>query len=194
MDAANQDNDSEALAPKPSKLVPMLLIVNSLLLVGVLAFQMMGGGGGHAAAGGEHGAAAEGEEGAAEGGHGAAAEGEGEGEGEGAAHSKKKGGGHGPMVALEDFTVHLRNPEANRYAKVTFSIEVRSEGDQTVIESQMPAIRDAFISYLSDRTSEELQGADALVRLKKALIDLLDELGDAGRVVRAIYITDLVVQ
>ncbi len=98
------------------------------------------------------------------------------------------------MVHLDDFVIHLRNPETNRYAKITFELELRAEPDRKVVEDRMPRIRDAFIAYLSDRTAEELQGSDALARTKKSLMEILDSLGEPGRVVRGIYVTNLVVQ
>ena len=57
--------DGEGFQPKGSKLVPILLIVNSVLLAGVLGFLVMGGGGGGSGSAGHGAAAAEGE-----GGHG----------------------------------------------------------------------------------------------------------------------------
>jgi flagellar FliL protein len=57
----------------------------------------------------------------------------------------------------------------------------------------MPRVRDAFISYLSDRTLEELQGAEGLSRTKDALQSKLRDLIPEARV-RRLYISDFVVQ
>ena len=197
--------------PKNSKLMPVLVGVNSLLLVGVLGF--MGYSMMHkpavAAPEGEDAAAeeakAEGEkaepkkpEKKAEGEKKAEKHGEGKNEGEG---EKKEGegkssepmaGGPGPMVRLADFVIHLRNPELDRYARMSFDVEVIADSDKERLNANIPRVRDAFISYLSDRTLEELRGSEGLGRTKDALQQRLRELVPEARI-RALYISDFVV-
>jgi flagellar FliL protein len=121
---------------------------------------------------------------------GEAAEGGGEhGEG-GAPHLP---GGVGPTLKLPDFVVHLRNPEADRYARISFEVEVLNEADKLAIAPYMPRIRDAFVTYLSDRTIEELGGSEGLGRTKKELLEKLEELVP-GRRIRNLYVSDFVVQ
>jgi len=195
---------------KSSKLMPVLVGINSLLLVGVLgfmAYSMM-----HkpvAAAAAEEPASEEGAAAAEEPkgeGHGGEAkkepekekpkeEGHGEkkaeGEGEGEGH--KLPGGPGPMVKLADFVIHLRNPEVDRYARMSFDVEVFNDADKERLNANVPRLRDAFISYLSDRTLEELRGSEGLGRAKDQLQQKLRELVPEARV-RALYISDFVVQ
>jgi flagellar FliL protein len=158
-----------------SKLVPILLVVNLVLVAAVLAvFLLRGSGGGSAPA--EHGAAAEK-------GH------------DGKDGGKAKGGEvlPGPTVKLADFVVHLRNVESDRYARLSFEIEVATEEDKTKLGSLMPRIRDGFITYLSDRTLEELRGSEAIGRTKQALEERLAQM-TPGVKVQALYVTDLVIQ
>jgi flagellar FliL protein len=159
--------------PAGSKLVPILLIVNMLLVGAVLAvFLARGGsGGGHEKEGGGEAKAAE---------H----------KGEGA---EDKTALPGPTQKLADFVVHLRDPEADRYARVSFEVEVGSEEDKNKLTAYMPRIRDAFIAYLSDRTLEELRGSESIARTKTALQERLAQLSP-GVKVRGLYITDLVIQ
>jgi flagellar FliL protein len=193
--------DAEAAPAKASggKLLPILVGVNSLLLVGVMGFlvlqlrqsQQL------AVAGEEHGGKAteekkvekaepkepKGEEKAAE---------KGEGKAEGGAAEAVIGKG-GPLVKIADFVVHLRNPDADRYARVSFEVEVYSEADKDRLLAQSVRVRDAFIGYLSDRSLEDLRGSEGLTRTKEALSTTLRQLLPDVRI-RALYIADFVVQ
>lgn len=174
-----------AAAPS-SKVLPALVGFNSLLLVGVLgfmAFSML-----HPPAAAP--AAAPSEEHAEKGEPESKKEGKEAKEGE---HAAPVPGAPGPMVRLPDFVVHLRNPDLDRYARITFEVEVMAEPDKERLTANLPRVRDAFISYLSDRTVEELRGSEGLGRAKDALQQKLRELVPEARF-RALYISDFVVQ
>jgi flagellar protein FliL len=183
-----------------SKLLAILVGVNSLLLVGVLAFlvmQMRQQGQGAAVA--DHGktekrvekeAKEEGGEEKSE--HGEAKHGEG-GEGKEGAAAEPSGTKLGPLVKIADFVIHLRNPDADRYARMSFDVEVFSEADKERLVAQTPKVRDAFITYLSDRSLEELRGSEGLGRTKETLQSTLRQILPEIRI-RAIYISDFVVQ
>ncbi len=172
------DDTKETPDPKPaggSKIVPILLGVNMLLVVGVLALFLLKGGG----------AAAQ-----------AAAGGHGEAKPEAGAHGDAAGGpdaGPGPTTRMADFVVHLRDAEVDRYARVSFEVELASEPDKAKFDRYSARIRDGFITYLSDRTLEELRGSEQVKKVKSALLEQLKELAP-GVKVRALYITDLVIQ
>jgi flagellar FliL protein len=159
-----------------SKIVPILLGVNMLLVVGVLALFMLKGGG--AAVGAAP----------AAGGHGEAKAGEAGGPGEGGPEA-----GPGPTTKMADFVIHLRDAEVDRYARISFEVELASEVDKAKFDKFTPRIRDGFITYLSDRTLEELRGSEQVKKVKQALLELFKELAPGARV-RALYITDLVIQ
>lgn len=167
--------EAEPVAPPASKggIVPILLVINSLLLVGAVGFLVLRGSPGSAAKG-------EGEKSAehGEGGHGG-----------GAAVPV----GLGPTVRIPDFVVHLRNPEADRYARMTFELEVANDKDKEEVSARMPQIRDAFISYLSDRTMEELRGSQGIELIKESLMKRVEQVVPGSRV-RALFITDFVIQ
>lgn len=170
-DKPDSDLAAAGLAARPSKLVPILLAVNSLLLAAVLARTFLAPGAAPAAP----------------------AEAPG-GEAEHAAAATAKGPlGLGPTVRMPEFVVHLRNPEAERYAKMTFEVEVGVEADKDRVNSAMPKVRELFISYLADRTTEDLRGSEGIERTKR---DLLARLSQElpGSPIRAIFVTDIVVQ
>jgi flagellar protein FliL len=155
-----------------SKIVPILLGVNMLLVVGLLALFFLKGQG-HAA---EAKPSAEGDKSAE---HGEAAPGE--------------AGAPGTSAKLADFVVHLRDPEVDRYARISFEIELAGEADKAKLERFTARIRDGFIAYLSDRTLEELRGSEQVKKVKGALQELLKDLAP-GVKIHALYITDLVIQ
>jgi len=160
---------------------PALQIVNTVALVailGVLGFQLFHPGGGHAkeARAADRGEAAPHEAKASE-----------------SWKAPESAGQPGPTLRLADFVVHLRDPEAERYARISFEMELRDEKAKDIVGARMPQIRDSFLVYLSDRTADDLRGSDALARVKSALTQKLQELAPAGAV-RALYMTELVVQ
>lgn len=110
-----------------------------------------------------------------------------------AAGENERGRPLGPMVALPDFVIHLRNTEVDRYVRLTMEVELTLEADKERFTSYMPQIRDSFIGYLSDRTLEELQGSEGIARAKQGLLELLETIIPRIRI-RNIYITDFVVQ
>ena len=170
-------------APEPkaaggggSKIVPILLGVNLLLVVGVLALFFLKGGAGGA--------------------HAAEAKPVAEGEKSGGEHGETPGepGAPGPTTKLADFVVHLRDAEVDRYARISFEVELGGgEPEKAKFDRYMPRIRDGFIAFLSDRTLEELRGSEQVKKVKLSLTELLKELAP-GVKIRALYITDLVIQ
>ena len=160
--------EKPVVAPAKSK-TPIILVVNSVLLLGLLvAFFLKGSGSG------SH-----------EKPH------EGEGEKKGAAVEAAPGAG--PTVRLENFTVRLRNPDADRYVRVAFEVEVPAEKEKGELAAHVPQTRDTVISYLSDRTVDDMRGGEALERMKKELLQKLNEAVPTARI-RAMYVTEFVVQ
>lgn len=154
-----------------SKLVPVLLIVNVVLVVAMLAVFLFRGSG-----------SSEKKEPAAEKGQDAKAE-----------VKKPESALPGPTVKLADFVVHLRNVESDRYARLSLEVEVANEEDKNKVGALVPRIRDGFIGYLSDRTLEDFRGSEAIAKTKHALEDRLTELC-SGVKIRGLYVTDLVIQ
>ncbi|GEJ59200.1 flagellar basal body-associated FliL family protein [Anaeromyxobacter diazotrophicus] len=181
---ADQKTEAKPAAPAAaggSKAVPLLLAVNSVLLAAVLALLVLKPGGL------KHAEAAEGD-------HGAAAAGAGEG---GKPHGEKGAKGKealpGPTLRLPDFVVHLRDADADRYARLSFELELPDEKAKEGVTARLPQIRDGFLFYLADRTAEDLRGSEAMMKVKTALAQKLGELAP-GVPVRGLYVTELVVQ
>jgi flagellar FliL protein len=172
--------------PAKSKLVPIIVAVNTAVMLGVVAFVLIKGS--HPA---EAAPTSKKKAPVAEGEEADAAEEEPEAEGGGEHGSSKKFGG--PTVKLEDFVVRLRNPEADRFARVSFEVEVGNDRDKERLVASMARVRDAFIGELTERTVEELRGTEGLTSVKIALSKKLKDLVPACHV-RGLYITDFIVQ
>ena len=178
---SDEEENPAPAAPAASKgkALPILLVINTLLLTGVLIFVMKRPAA-HAApeaktaeGGGEHG---EGKE-KAPAGHGA----------------DEAAAGPGPTIRFDNLTVQLKSLDVDRYAHLGLEIEVGDEATKGVVERKVAPIRDAIIGYLSDRTPDELRGSDGLKQIKDAMIKKLDELIPGHRI-RALYITDFIIQ
>jgi flagellar basal body-associated protein FliL len=182
----SDDEEGEIAAPAAaggkSKVLPMLLVINTLLLTGVLIFVMKRPAA-HAAADAKPAAA--------------------EASGEHAEHGeeKEKSGGHGaddssgmgPTVRFDNFTVQLKSTDVDRYAHLSIEIEVIDEAAKGVLEKKVAPIRDAILSYLSDCTPDELRGSDGLKQIKESMVKKLEEM-ITGHRIRALYITDFIIQ
>ena len=195
-----EDDQPAAKAPEgPSKLVPMILIANTVLMGAVLAVVLLRKPTASAAVPAPaaktdkgHGELPEGaagkeaskEEGA---GHGEAA-----GHGESAAAADPSGA-PGPILKLENFIIQLRGTDTDRYVRVAFDLELTAESDRALVQARMPHIRDAIISYFSDRSLDELRGSEGMDRIKLAVAKKLDDILAAHRV-RSVFITELVIQ
>jgi flagellar basal body-associated protein FliL len=207
--AAAKDNskDAKAAAAKPPEgggrspaiLIGIIGAVLGIALgagIGIVAYGMLGGGGGeveggeaHPAAegGGHEGAPAEGApaEGAA---HGA------EGGAEAGAHGEPKSGDRS-IISLGQFTVNLRGTGGGRVLRAEVKIECDSVYARD-IEIHKPQLRDAVLTLASDYTYADIEGLDGKTSLRDELLERLNSLlkGDnAGRIER-IYFTEFVVQ
>jgi flagellar protein FliL len=152
-----------------SKMVPLLLVVNMLLIAGVAFVVMKKPAAAPAAAAAEHG------------------------------ESGEHGKGHkpsdmpGPMLKLENFIIQLKTSDTDRYVRVAFDLEIINEQEKDGVTARLSQIRDSIIAYFSDRTLDELRGSAGMERTKEQLFKRLDELV-GGRRLKAIYLTDFIVQ
>ncbi len=174
---AGQVTPAGAKAPGKSKLVPLLLVMNTALMGAMLFFVMkrpaVAPDGDKKSAAGEH-AGKEADE-KEEGEHGGAR------------------GKPGPIVKLEPFVIQLRSVEAERYVRISFDLEIASAADEQAVKDRLSHIRDTVISYFSDRTLDELRGSDGMERVKQALLKRFDEVVP-GRRIRSLFVTDFVMQ
>lgn len=182
--AEEAESAAEQPAPKGggSKIMPIILVLNTLLVTGVLIFVMKRPSA-SAAGGKEHAAKEE---------HGEGKEGHGEKKGaESGEHGEE--GGPGPSMRLDNFIVQVRATEGDRYAHLTMELEIGAESDKKAFETRMPRIRDTVIGYLADRSEDELRGSEGLGQVKEALVKKIDEIVP-GKRIRGLFITEFIIQ
>jgi flagellar FliL protein len=99
----------------------------------------------------------------------------------------------GATLRLADFTARLHGIDTDRYARLSLEIEVPTEKDRDDLAAYMPQIRDNFISFFADCTLDDLTGSAAIGKTKEKLTQRLHDVVP-GHKIRALYITDLVIQ
>lgn len=156
--------------PKGSKLLLIIALVNTLGLLGLAAFVVMGGSGDSPPEAAE--ALAE------------STEGEG---------SRKMTAEPGPTVDLGTITVNLREPTGDRYLKTKLLLELDSEESKAEVEKRMSQIRYRFTSLLSAQRVADVQGPDNMEALRKAMIKRANGVLATGRVV-AVWPDEWIVQ
>lgn len=182
-DSEAEGNEAEGTQKKKGggKILPLLLLVNTLLIGAVLFFLVKRPAAAPAAPKGEHG-----EE------HGDEPEKGSEKEGE----NGKRGLAFkvpGPILKLENFVIQLKTVDQDRYVRLAFDVEVSTEDDKNAIVAHMSHIRDLVIAYFADRTLDELRGSEAMERTKATLIKKIDEIVP-GKRIKNLFITDFIVQ
>jgi flagellar basal body-associated protein FliL len=108
----------------------------------------------------------------------------------------KADAGPGPILRMEPLIIQLRRSaedNGERYLRVAFDLEMRTETDRSLFLSRQARINDSLISYFSDRTAGELRGGSGLAVLKEALVERLKPILP-GHLPRMVYITDFLIQ
>jgi len=180
--------------PKRSKLLPIIVIVNVVAALAGGGFYFFSSKNASAAAKKADAHGDEGKDEAKQDEHAAAEHEEEEPDhAEEKSEEKKPGETARPSVRFADFVIHLRNTDADRYARASFEVEVGSDSDKATVNARTPAIRDAIIAYLSDRSAEELQGSKQMAKAKEQMLESIKEIVPRAKI-RAMYVTDFVVQ
>ncbi len=189
--AKGKEDEAPPVAAGPSRVV-MAAVVVGMFVVGIAA-----GVGGSMFLGGEHAAAAEGEtpvEG--EGGEAAApAHGEAAAEPEPGHRDTPSASvsANGRLVeTLGSFTINLRGGGGGRLLRTEVQVELDAK-DQKLVETNLPKLRDAVITLVSDYAYPDLEGVDGKTALRDELLARLDSAVGGGHVKR-VYFTEFVVQ
>jgi flagellar basal body-associated protein FliL len=112
------------------------------------------------------------------------------------AHVRSDAAVTGPMLQMEPFVIQLRrgaSDNGERYLRVAFDLELRTEADRSAFNHYSARVNDALISYFSDHTVEELRGANGLMHVKEALFTQLEKV-IPGHTPKTVYITDFLIQ
>ena len=171
-DAAEGDAPAEPKPPAVKAKMPMPVMLLLLLNVGgtgYVAFQNM-----QSAAAAQHAAAHAGGDGKEDG------------------HKEAKAE-VGPVTPLDPFIVNLNEPEATRYLKATFELEVSGPEVVGELERLKRPIRDEVLRYLSSLSVADTQGETGKAKIQQEVVARIDkQLG--GDKVRRLFIVDFMVQ
>jgi len=99
----------------------------------------------------------------------------------------------GIFVKVGDFVVNLADPDVQRFAKVSITIEVVNEKVQNEVNQYMPAIKDAIVDLISSKYYKDIKTPEGREKLKIELLKRLNALLPNGGV-KAVYFTSFVVQ
>ena len=109
---------------------------------------------------------------------------------------EKGHGGEGATVNFEPFLVNLADKEASRYIKTSIRLLVANkEFAETIAkgETLIPRMRDTILTLLSTKTAEEITSNDGKEKLKKEILEKVNEyLPEEGA--EEVFFTDFVVQ
>jgi flagellar protein FliL len=198
--AKDEQEPAEAEAEGGGK-KKMLIIIGAAvavaLILGVVAFMMLGKGDKKTKKEGEaahaEGAAAP----AAEGGHGApAAEAGGHGAPAAGGHGAPAAGAGGPsanIFALEPFIVNIYDGQELRYLKVKVELEMVSPAIKAELDGKLASIRDSVLILLSAKTLQDIQDVQGKNTLKDEILGAINKNIPPGKI-NKVYFTDFVVQ
>ena len=99
-------------------------------------------------------------------------------------------------AGLDPFLVNLADPQAVRFLKVTFQLGMTGDSEEfSKNPVAIAAARDAIISLLSAKTSEQILTVEGKNKLREEVRDRVNSLLNAAKTrVRNVYIVEFVVQ
>ncbi len=99
----------------------------------------------------------------------------------------------GPVYAMEPFLVNLADPGRPRFLKLVAQLELDADPVTGELDTLKPKVRDALLTLLSSKLSEQLITVADKERLRNEMIHRLNTFLSSGRVVE-VYFTEFVVQ
>ena len=193
--AKEEQAPAEAEAEGGGKKKMMIIIGGAVavaLILGVVAFMMLGKGDKKTKKEGDA-AQAEGAAAPAAGGHGAPAAAPAAG-----AHGAPAAGGAaaGPsanIFALDPFIVNIYDGQELRYLKVKVELEMVGPAVKAEIEGRLAPIRDSVLILLSAKTLQDIQDVQGKNTLKDEILGAINKNIPPGKIAK-VYFTDFVVQ
>ncbi len=97
------------------------------------------------------------------------------------------------FVTLDPLVVNLLDPSGKRYIQIQIALQVKSPKDKEEIENNLPIIRDTMIDVLSSKTPDDVLEPDSKEKIKKELLEKLNEALGAD-IIENIYIIQYLVE
>ncbi len=99
----------------------------------------------------------------------------------------------GVNFSFEPFVVNLMDSGGTKYLKVSIQIELADSKLMEKAKSRTPQLRDAIITLITNKTSEELITAEGKIMLKDEIKQRANQILGEGTVLN-VYLTDFVMQ
>jgi flagellar basal body-associated protein FliL len=127
----------------------------------------------------------------------AAAAGASDGHDDAAAHAASDGKGGakrtpGRLHQMPNIVVRLKDVERDHHARISLALEFKETSDKAAVEASMPRVREACITYASDRRYDEMRGSRGLLDMKKFLNSRSRDIFGAD--FQELYVTEFVAQ
>ena len=98
----------------------------------------------------------------------------------------------GKIFDLDSFVVNLAD-EQSRFMRVSLNLEYKPDYDAEIIEERLPQIKDAILTYLPSKRSDEISNIAGKEELRADLIAKIN--GFYGKdIVTNMYFTEFVIQ
>jgi flagellar FliL protein len=162
------------------------------LILGIIAFMMLGKGDKKTKKEGEAASQAEGAAAPAAGGHGAPAAAPAAGHG----GAPAAGGAASPaanIFPLDPFIVNIYDGQELRYLKVKVELEMVSPAIKSELEGRLAPIRDSILILISAKTLQDIQDVQGKNTLKDEILGAINKNIPPGKITK-VYFTDFVVQ
>jgi len=106
----------------------------------------------------------------------------------------KAGGPRTPGVLhqMPNIVVRLKDVERDHHARISLALEFKETAEKAAVEASLPRVREACITYASDRRYDEMRGSRGLLDLKKFLNTKAREIFGAD--FQELYVTEFVAQ
>ena len=113
---------------------------------------------------------------------------------DGGTEGEKGQSGHviGQIYELDPFVVNLADEKA-RYIRLSMSLEYGEKDKRESIEERLPQVKDAILTFIPTKTSEELQHIDGKKDLRSTLLSQFNSFF-GEEVFTNIYFTEFVIQ
>ncbi|NPV53685.1 MAG: hypothetical protein HPY71_09190 [Firmicutes bacterium] len=99
----------------------------------------------------------------------------------------------GPIESFDPFIVNIARTDAERYLKVSISIELTTASAAREVKTKLVRMRDVVINVLTSKTLSELDSPKGKEELRRELVQAFNSNLDTGKV-RNVFFTDFVIQ
>ena len=108
-------------------------------------------------------------------------------------------GSHPAFVSFGELVVNLAEDRLTRYLRVSITLQAESDGEQMlrqVVDKKKTILKNWLISYLSDKSLEEVRGAAGLNRARREIQDQFNSLlfPDGSEIIRDVLFEEFSVQ